>query len=131
MSQKTAWTVAICNIDTIDDEFFRAVRINKADTYKSASEGDDFMTMIKTWLSYDVAVRNEKISMGGSWAAWLNSEFGIEMGKAKRFLQLLRRGYWVDLAIQYNSFAWARETWKVQHFCEASAQGCDEVGAPP
>ena len=65
MSQKTAWTVAICNIDTIDDEFFRAVRINKADAYKSASEGDDFMTMIRTWLNYDVAVRNEKMSMGG------------------------------------------------------------------
>jgi hypothetical protein len=131
VSQETAWTVAICDINTIDDEFFRAVRINKADMYKPASEGDDFMTMIKTWMSYDVAVRNEKMNMGGSWAAWLNSEFGIEIGKAKRFLQLLRRRYWVDLAIQYNSFAWARETWKVQHFCEASAQGCDEVGAPP
>lgn len=89
------------------------------------------MTMIKTWMSYDVVVRNEKMNMGRSWAAWLNSEFGIELGKAKRFMQLLRRGYWVDLAIQYNSFAWARETWKVQYFCEASAQGCDEVGAPP
>jgi hypothetical protein len=121
VSQKTAWTVAICDIDTIDDEFFRAVRINKADTYKSASEGDDFMTMIKTWMSYDAAVRNEKMNMGSSWAAWLNSEFGIELGKTRRFLQLLRRRYWVDLAIQYNSFAWARETWKVQHFCEASA----------
>jgi hypothetical protein len=118
---------AIYNIDIIDDEFFRAVRINKADTYKSASEGDGFMTMIKTWMSYDVAVRNEKIRMGGSWAAWLNSEFDIETGKAKRFMQLLRRGYLVDLATQYNSFAWAREAWKVQHFCKASAQGCDEV----
>jgi hypothetical protein len=89
------------------------------------------MTMIKTWLSYDIAVRNEKMNMKGSWTTWLNSEFGIEMGKARRFMQLLRRRYWVDLAIQYNSFAWAREAWKVQHFCDASAQGCDEAGAPP
>src|SRR2546423_8680421 len=125
--QETAWTCAICNIDTIDEEFYNAVRINKPDVYKQSSEGDDFMTLILTWMQYDKATQAQKLSLGGGWQSWLSSEFGIDQGKAKRFLQILRRPYWIQLAIRHNRYAWGRESWLIQHFTDASAQGCDEV----
>jgi hypothetical protein len=103
------------------------VRLNKTDVYKKSSEGDDFLTLFRTWAHYDDAMKSEKLNQAGGMGEWLSNEFGIEPGKAKRFQQVLRRPYWTALAIKHLEYAWGRETWLVQHFTDASAQGCDEV----
>ena len=79
----------ICDIDKIDEEYYKAIWANPSDVYKQGSPGDEYMIAYHAWnnLKADqvVRLRNDE-----ALSAWMESDLRLRVSNIQRVRQLLK-----------------------------------------
>jgi hypothetical protein len=123
--------MCIADVDRIDVRYFTAVCLNKQNVYEAASNGDNFITAYKAYISLDPTARAALFNETGRFVNWLKLELGLPSAQEKRIRQLFARPLWRYLCKKWNETQWGRASFQFQTFCDASGQHLDHVSQSP
>ncbi|KAI1621733.1 hypothetical protein EDD37DRAFT_494093 [Exophiala viscosa] len=129
--------VDFANVELLTTRYYRLLRANKPDQYKTDTEGDIFCQLHhdvwESWLESEQQelLKDTHPQVTDRWRYFVERELGLsEFKNWKRYLTLLSNDTWRACAADWTSYDMGRATFKVHQFTDAASLFLDEFFVP-